>query len=313
MFKDIIFRVLALMSKNHHYLPRYWPTWLAIFMLNSWSRTPWLIQTGVARLLANLLMLVARRRRRIVEVNLRLCFPEWDEATHRQKVKEVFFNNALGLVETSNAYRCPAESLRDKVSFTGIEVLRAAQAQGRGVLLVGAHYSHLDLGGALASLVCDPYAIYRPNNNSLMDKYIVEGRMRFMKGIIHRADMRSIARALKRNEVVWYPPDQDYGRQHAVFAPFFGVNAATITATSRLVKFNQSPVVILSCYRDDNSGLYHVNFIAAPVDFPSGDETRDAELINKAIEDCIRKAPTQYMWTHRRFKTQPDGRAKLYQ
>ncbi len=296
----------------NYYAPRYWPTWLAILFLNIWSLLPWSLQTLIARGLGRLLMMFASRRRHIVDVNLQLCFPEWDDATRQQKIKEVFFNNALGLVETSNAYRYSAETLRDKVVIEGLDVLKAAQDQQRGVLLLGAHYSHLDMGGALTAQACSPYAIYRPNNNPLMDKYIIDGRMSFMKGIIKRSDMRGIARALKKNEVVWYPPDQDYGRDHSVFAPFFGVNAATITATTRLVKFNQSPVVLLSCYRDNDSEKYHLTFRAPPEGFPSGDDTVDATLINKAIEDCIRIAPTQYMWTHRRFKTQPDGRAKLY-
>lgn len=299
-------------SPPNYYTLRYWPTWLAILLLNIWSMLPWRMQTAVARILGRVLMTLARRRRYIVDVNLQLCFPEWDEATRKKKIKEVFFNNALGLVETSNAYRSSAKTLQDKVVIEGLDVLKAAQDQQRGVLLLGAHYSHLDMGGALTALACDPLAIYRPNNNPLMDKYIIDGRMTFMKGIIKRSDMRSIARALKKNEVVWYPPDQDYGRDHSVYAPFFGVNAATITATSRLVKFNQSPVVMLSCYRDEKSEKYHLTFKPAPEGFPSGDDTIDAELINKAIEDCIRLAPTQYMWTHRRFKTQPDGRAKLY-
>jgi KDO2-lipid IV(A) lauroyltransferase len=139
-----------------------------------------------------------------------------------------------------------------------------------------------------------------------MNNYIIKGRLGFMKSVIKRTDMRSIVKALKKDEVVWYPPDQDYGREHAVYVPFFGVTAATITATSRLVKFNQSPVVMLSYYRDDK-GHYFLEFSPAPEGFPSGDDTTDATLINAALEKNIRKAPTQYMWTHRRFKNQPDN------
>jgi len=299
------------MSESSFRAPRYWGVWLLIGLLTGVAKLPWWVQVKSAQALGGFLRVVAKRRRKIVDTNLRLCFPEWDEQERQKKVKEVFFHNALGFIEAANAYNSDTESLRKQVTIRGAEHLKAAQAHGRGVLLVGAHYSHLDLGGALVSLVAPVSAIYRPNDNPLMDHYIIKGRMGFMKAVIKRTDMRSIVKALKKNEVVWYPPDQDYGKEHAVYAPFFGVTAATITATSRLVKFNQTQVVMLSYNRDD-SGHYHLEFSPAPEQFPSGDDYTDASLINSALEENIRKAPTQYMWTHRRFKNQPDNK-KYYQ
>ncbi len=180
------------------------------------------------------------------------------------------------------------------------------------MILIGAHFSHLDFGAALISLVSEVIVIYRPNNNPVMDHFILKGRKNILKGVIQGDNMRAVIRALKNQEVIWYPPDQDYGEKHSVYVPFFGVNAATITATSRLVKFNDSPVLMLSYRRDDETGRYTMEFEAAPEGFPSGDEVKDARLINQALERNIRKAPTQYMWTHRRFKTQPEGKGKLY-
>ncbi|GAB3105835.1 LpxL/LpxP family Kdo(2)-lipid IV(A) lauroyl/palmitoleoyl acyltransferase [Aestuariicella hydrocarbonica] len=300
------------MSEKSFTAPRYWPVWLMIALMYLSAKLPWRAQYQLAKGLSALLYLFARHRRNIIAVNLKLCFPEWDEATHKRKVKETLFNNTLGFIETSNVYYCPIERYRDKVTIHGQDILEAAKAKGKGVLLLGAHYSHLDLGGALVSLICEPYAIYRPNDNPLINQQIVKGRLRFMKDIINRADMRGIMRALKNNAIVWYPPDQDYGKRHTVYAPFFGVNAATITSTTRLSNFNQSEVVMLSWYRKGAREEYELAFSKAPEGFPSGDDTIDATLINKALEDGIRQAPTQYMWTHRRFKTQPDGKGKLY-
>ncbi len=299
-------------NQNLH-APRYWLAWLSVWLLNLWSMLPWSLQVAIARAMGAASYYLIPRRRHIVEVNLRLCFPEWSGAEYKRKVREVLFNNMLGLVEATNAYRKPVAQWAYRVDVEGKELLDEAVAKGRGVLLLGAHYSHLDLGGAAAAVACDPYAIYRPNNNPVLDAYILKGRQRFMKGIVDRSDMRGTLRLLKKGELVWYPPDQDYGRRHSVYAPFFGVNAATITATSKLASFNQSPVLILSCYRDDQARCYRVEFLPSPAGFPSGDDTTDAALINGALEQCIRRAPTQYMWTHRRFKTQPEGKGKLYQ
>ncbi len=299
-------------TKNRFSAPRYWPTWIGIGLLQLWAKLPWSLQCAVAKLLAFAAYHLAKRRRNIVNTNLKLAFPEWDTAERESKTKQVLFDNMLGLVETAKAYSRPPESFRSKTTFKNVEILQAAIDEGRGVLLLGAHYSHLDYGGSLLSMICSPNVIYRPNNNALMDHYIKQGRLSFIDNVIERSDMRSIAKTLKQGKIVWYPPDQDYGKKHSVYAPFFGVNAASIIATSRLVRFNKSPVVVMSVYRHENSDHYTLEFHAIDEEFPSGDDVKDATLVNQALEHCIRKAPTQYMWTHRRFKTQPEGRAKLY-
>ncbi|MBB6521035.1 LpxL/LpxP family Kdo(2)-lipid IV(A) lauroyl/palmitoleoyl acyltransferase [Pseudoteredinibacter isoporae] len=297
---------------RHFYHPKYWPVWLLIGAMWGLVRLPWPFQKWVAKGLGFLLYNLAGKRRNIVRKNLQMCFPEWNEEEQQKRVKDVFYHNALGMVEAFNAFNHPSEKFHSKVDIHGTELLEQAKAKGKGVILIGAHYSHLDFGAALISLVTDATVIYRPNNNPVMDHFILKGRQKILKDVIPRDNMRAVIRALKNDEVVWYPPDQDYGEKHSVYVPFFGVNAATITATSRLVKFNDSPVLMLSYRRDDNSDRYTMEFEAPPEGFPSGDDAKDAELINQALERNIRKAPTQYMWTHRRFKTQPDGKGNLY-
>lgn len=277
------------------------------------SVLPWGLQKLIAGMLGWLLYYLAADRRHIVAVNLRLCFPQWDAKTQKRKAREVFFNNALGLIETANGYYLSREALRGMVEVTGLDILEAAIEKGRGVILIGAHFSHLDLGGALISLFNPLYCMYRPHNNPLMDEYIRQHRLTFCKGLLENKNMRAVARTLKQKQVVWYPPDQDYGKKNSVFAPFFGVNAATVTATARLAKLTGAELVTISYRRDDRERRYFLDLEAFDADFPTGDDTRDAETVNRALERLIMKAPTQYMWTHRRFKTQPDGKAKMYQ
>jgi KDO2-lipid IV(A) lauroyltransferase len=190
--------------------------------------------------------------------------------------------------------------------------LEEALQQQRGVLLLGAHFSTLDLGGLLFSFYCETLdCIYRPHNNPLMDYIIAKKRSQFCH-VIERKNFRKVLRSMKSNRCVWYAPDQDFGKKNAVFVPFFGQQAATITATTKLIAMNQSPILMLSHHRNADNGGYTVTI--NPVEnFPSGDEVKDAAIVNQAIEHEIRKAPEQYMWIHRRFKTQPDGRKKLYQ
>ena len=296
----------------HHFLsPKYWGTWIAVLVLRLLAFLPFKAGLGFGALLGRALYRLAGKRRCITEVNIGLCFPDLSADQQDQLVKDIFEANAIGLIETAWAYWGDAKSIEAKTTFIGFELLEEALQQGRGVILLGGHFSTLDLGGLLFSFKNIPIdCLYRPHNNPLMDYWICKKRSRFAK-VVDRKKFREILRDLRKNRCVWYAPDQDFGAKGAVFVPFFGQTAATIVATSKMVRLNDSPILMLAHYRNaDNSG-YTVELTAMP-EFPSGDETRDAELVNLALERAIRKAPSQYMWVHQRFKTQPDGRRKLY-
>jgi KDO2-lipid IV(A) lauroyltransferase len=194
----------------------------------------------------------------------------------------------------------------------GREHLDSALARGKGVILLGAHFSTLDLGGLLFSEFYPVDAMYRRHNNPLMEDIITRGRGRYFGQSIERSDIRSVIRALRKNHIIWYAPDQDFGSKQSVYAPFFGVPAATIKATTRIVKLNDSPILMLAQHRlPDNS--YELELLPVIEPFPSGDEAADAARINAELERAIRKDPAQYMWVHRRFKTHPEGKNYLYQ
>ena len=116
-------------------------------------------------------------------------------------------------------------------------------------------------------------------------------------------------RSLKAGRILWYAPDQDYGIKHSVFVPFFGNPAATITATSRFAKVNDSAVLFFSHYRNDDNSGYHLEFSPILDNYPTGDDEKDATTINKLIEKAILKQPDQYLWLHKRFKTQAAGKS----
>ena len=135
------------------------------------------------------------------------------------------------------------------------------------------------------------------------------GRIRHYPNVIDRKDVRSAIRTLKQGNILWYAPDQDYGAKHSVFVPFFGNRAATITATSRFAGANDSAVVFFSHYRkEDNSG-YHLEFSPMLENYPSGNQEEDARTINILVEQAIRRQPDQYLWLHKRFKTQAAGKS----
>lgn len=269
------------------------------------------MQLRLGALLGLLLHRFMPARRRVVEVNARLCFPELSASERKAFVRQVFINNGIGAFETAMAWWTPQSHFDNRVVLKGREHLEDALKEGKGVLLLGAHFSTLDLGGLLFSRYYPVDAMYRPHENPLMEKIITRGRSRYFGQSIERSNIRAVIRALRKNRIIWYAPDQDMGPKHSVFAHFFGVQAATISATSRLARLNNSPVLMLAQHRLAD-GTYELELFPVLKGFPSGDDVADAQRINDEIERAIRKDPTQYMWVHRRFKTQPDGKNRLY-
>jgi len=291
--------------------PKYWPTWIGLGFLRVINLLPFKAQIRVGKWLGHLLYHLAKSRRHVAAVNIRLCFPELSEAEQKQLVKDIFINNGIGIIETAMAWWSDRESFRQRVSLEGREHLDEALSEGRGVILLGAHFSTLDLGGLLFSLFYPLHTMYRPHNNPVMEHVIEKGRLRSITSLIDRSDFRAVFRALKRNEIVWYAPDQDFGPTNSVYAPFFGVPAATVTATARLAKISKAPIILLSHHRT-SSGHYNLKLHHPVEDFPKEIDKESAARINSELEMGIRYEPSQYMWIHRRFKTHQRGKNYLY-
>lgn len=291
--------------------PKYWAIWLLILLMRLLALLPFKAGLVVGNSLGSLFYRIAVTRRKITEVNIKLCFPELSEEEREEFVKNVLKANAIGFIETCWSYWGDAGSIRKMTTIKNPELLDEALAEGKGLVLLGAHYSALDLGGLLFSFNNKPLStIYRRHKNPLMDYIMVKGRSIYGTSI-DRSQFRETVRALRNNRVVWYAPDQDFGTKGSAFVPFFGQTAATTMATTKMVGFNDSPILMFSFRRNaDNSG--YTTEVSRVEGFPSGDKERDAAIVNETIEREVRKAPEQYMWVHRRFKTQPGSRNKLY-
>ena len=270
---------------------------------------------GVAlgRLIGAFLFYTARERRLVCERNIAVCFPEFNQTDQYNLVKECFEQNGIGLAETAWSWHRPSKFFNDKIRVSGQELLEQANIEGRGILLLCPHYSMLDLVAPLMHAVAGRFVVsYRPNDNPIFDQAVCRGRGRYAKLVDVRA-LRDIAKHLKQGDMVWFGPDQDMGPKGSVFAPFFGRPACTVTTPARLARISGAVSIFLDLHRDDN-GLYQVSFVPMPDDYPDKDEVENARLLNRRIEDALKKHPSQYMWMHKRFKTNPDlTRQTLYQ
>lgn len=282
---------------------RFIPDWIAIGFLWCIAQLPYALLRRFGEGCGVLAYTLARKRCHIVRVNIALCFPEKAPAEREELVKQCIKENIVGVFESAYAWWGKPEILKAQIDVIGQENIQNAMARGKGVLLVGAHYSNLDLGGALISYCVPIDVTYRRHNNPLFDYFIRTRRARFFDHIIERSALRSMLKGLKKGRVLWYAADQDYGTKHSVFAPFFGIEAATLNSTAKLVQMTGAAVVFVGHHRKSD-GRFELEFSPILENFPRGDDCTDAALINEGLERQIRKFPEQYMWVHRRFKTQ---------
>jgi len=175
------------------------------------------------------------------------------------------------------------------------------------------HFMSLELGGRAMGLCQPMMAMYRPHNNKAMEFVQTWGRMRSNKAMLDRKDLRGMVHALKKGEAVWFAPDQDYGPRGSVFAPLFAVDeAATTSGTYMLMRLAKPALVTVVLVRKDHAKGYDLVIQPALKDYPIDDEMAAAAYMNRVVEHEIMRAPDQYLWLHRRFKTRPAGTPSLY-
>lgn len=256
--------------------------------------------------------LLMTRRRHIAAVNIRLCFPDLNPTEHRQVLRDSFLSMGMSIFETALSWWGEASTLAPLCHLQGLQHLQLALAQRQGVLLLSAHFTCLEIGGRLLAEQQAFAVMYKPNRNPVIEAAIKTARQTHYQAAISQDDLRGFVRALKQGLACWYAPDQDLGEQRSVYAPFFSIPAATITAPARFAKLSGARVVPFFALRRADGTGYDLHILPPLEHFPSTDPVADASRINALIEQYIRLAPAQYLWMHRRFKTRPAGAANVY-
>lgn len=294
--------------------PRFWPLWLGLGVLWLVVQLPYKLQLLLGRALGALMYRVAGDRRRIAARNLELCFPEKCAAERKQLLKENFASTGIAFFEMAMSWWWPRPRLAKLAHVEGLEHLKQAQLEGKGVILMAFHFTTLEIGAALLGQKHTIDGMYREHGNPLFDFIQRRGRERHNLDslAIERDDVRGMLKLLRSGRAIWYAPDQDYGAKQSIFVPLFGIQAATVTATSKFAKLGKALVVPFTQQRlADGSGYKLV--IHPPLEhFPGESDEADCLRINHWVERAIRECPEQYLWAHRRFKTRPPGEPKLY-
>ena len=273
---------------------------------------PYRLQLAAGPTLGRLFMLLNPYRRLIMKTNLALCFPQLDDNDRQQLSKRVVKSLGLSLVEEAASIWAPNKFFDGMGNVQGLEHIKAAQQQGKGVLLLSGHFCSVDFAGRVLLRHHPACFTYQELRNPLSNHILTNARKKFAHCIIHRHDIRGFIKALKAGKVVWYAPDQSQARKDSVFAPFFGIQANTLTATTKLAKITGAAVLPFEIKRRPDARGYALTIQPPLENFPGESETADASRFNALLETQVCEHPEQYLWIHRRFKHRPEGEPKLY-
>ena len=293
--------------------PRHWPAWAGLAVIWLVARLPYRVLLGIGRLIGWLAArLIGRDRRGTAARNLALCFPELDDSARARLLEANLRDSGVMLIEFALAWMGSPRAIgKIPVEIEGLDHLEAARAAKRGVLLVGAHLSHLELCARLVSQRIRIAGMYREHEDAAFEWAIKRARLGYASAMFTKDELRQTVRWLKAGGTIWYAPDQDMRGKDVVFAPFFGVPAATITATHHLARLSGALVIPFFHRRRDKGG-YAIRLEPPLADFPGEDAIADTTRVNACIERMVREAPAQYLWMHKRFKTRPPGEASVY-
>jgi KDO2-lipid IV(A) lauroyltransferase len=285
---------------------------LAALWLFQWLPLP--IQAACGSAFGRLGWYVVASRRKVALRNLELCFPELPAGEREQLAKEHFRWLGRSLLERGLLWYASAERLRRLIHVEG-DVHLAERSQ-RPVMWLVPHFMGLDVAGASVLLFQKRkgISIYQRQSNAVLDRALRRGRLRLGNAEIFERDDagRALVRAIRRGDAFFNLPDMDFGTRDAAFVPFFGVEATTLLAPSRMARALDMVVQPVVAEILPRGAGYRVRYEEPWTDFPTEDAVADAARMNRWIESEIRRNPAQYLWVHRRFKTRPPGEPPLY-
>jgi KDO2-lipid IV(A) lauroyltransferase len=283
-------------------VPRYWPTWVGIGCLRLIEPLPYAWQLRIGRLLGRVVLLLPLSYVRIARRNIEICLPKFSPDAREALLNRHFESLGIGLCETAITWWSTNERVRSLAQVEGVEHLQKALARGNGAILVGGHFTTIEIATRILGTVVPINVLYRPTRNEVLSTVMARQIECHGQRAIRNDDIRTLVRALKHNGAVWYAPDQSYRNKGAAMVPFFGTPAGTTTSTSRLAHMTGAAVLTYFPQRLPDGKGYLVVIGPELENFPSDDPVVDTARFGALLEAQIRHHPEQYLWMHRRFK-----------
>lgn len=289
--------------------PKYWGVWFGFGLLALIVNIlPYSVLFRIGRGIGQLGMRVGKSRVHIAKRNLELSFPDLSESEIDNMVTENFKNTGMALIETGITWFWPTWRFKRILVAKDIEELKRLDKEGKGALLCCVHSLNLEITArAFGVLGLQGYGVYRPHSNPAYEFIQYRGRSHNGNQLVYRRDIKQMIRVLRDGHRLFYLPDQDYGHNKSVFVPFFAVEeACTTTGTSIIAYTSKCAIVPGSGFRNADGKYEIIADRDISADYPKKNEVAAAAYMNKFVEEIIMRAPEQWMWLHKRYKSLPD-------
>jgi KDO2-lipid IV(A) lauroyltransferase len=297
--------------------PRYWLTWLGLGLYFILTLLPLSFIDRFGVWLGGVAASKNKKRFNIAKINLSLCFPDKSDEEIEQVVAENFQAQFRSVLHYFILWWRPFALVRKRIHKTGFEQITHYRQQGKNIIILLPHNVGLEFAGVAIAMDYKTIAPYKPLRNQVADWMVANGRLRLGKNLggklFTREDgLRPLIREVRAGNILIYLADEDLGEKNSVFAPFYGVQKATIPVLGRLAKACNAVVLpCVSCYQAEKQA-YSIKLLPMIEGLPSGDDETDCINMNKAVESVIEYCPNQYLWTLRYFQTRPQGENSVY-
>lgn len=253
--------------------------------------------------------------KRVAKINIGLCFPNKTPKEKAYLVKESLKETCKNFFEMAAFWTHPVEHLAFCVkNVFGEEHIEQAINNKKAVLVIAPHLGSWELVNFYMASRFPTTVLYRPPKLAELDPIIKDARQRTGSRLVPttKDGIKAVLAALKNNEAVGILPDQVPPPNAGEFAPFFGIDAYTMTLIPKLAQKTNAQLFYGFAVRRDIGPGFDLYLI--PADPKIADKNLKTALtaMNKGIEECVLKFPTQYQWSYKRFKNRPENCPDLY-
>lgn len=309
-------RITAREGYEHKFLteflyPKYWGVWLGVFVLVILAYVPPRIRDKlgvfIGKIVTNHLKRKGKKQYHRADVNLRYCFPEWSEQKRAEVIEKMFITVSQTMLAIGEAALRSSEYLQKRCEFNGLEYIREAREQGKNVILFVPHTWSIDAAGvAMYSHGFPMTSMYNPHRNALVDWLWNITRERF-GGKMHTRQngIKKFLNDVRKGDVGYFLPDEDYGEELSVYADFFATEKATLPGLNKMAKVAHAVIIPMFPIYNAEKSVYQMEIL--PRLAFSGEAVQSAREMNKVIEYFVTKNPEQYVWILRLLKTRRNG------
>lgn len=292
-------------------LPKYWGVWLGVLALLVLAFVPYRLRDKLAvfvgKVACHYLKKKGNKQFCRSDINLRYCFPDWNEDKRLKTIEEMFITVAQTMLGIGEIAVCSVKHLQKRSEFIGLEHIYQAKAEGKNIILLVPHTWAIDASGIILHTHGMPMvSMYNPHRNALVDWLWNAIRERF-GGRMHTRQngIKPFLADVKKGNMGYFLPDEDFGEELSVYVDFFATEKATLPGLNKMARVANAVVIPMFSTYQAKKGVYQME-ILPPLEF-SGTPEQSAREMNIVIEYFVTKSPEQYVWILRLLKTRRDG------